>query len=333
VALVVKSFVFEDPSFRDTPEVVNDEGTRVFLDQIRSPMQKRIAVIMQGTGGEAGDTIVKVIKEYGSEQYEIVYADTDAHHWAVNDYGEVLLHAIQNSSELLMFLSATGDIEWVADVTGLSVVGVALGTSYAIAFLSNGTVKFYNKADGSLANTVNTGAPHCASPFFCSHDGYWGVCEGGKYAGSVLFVSVDGEIHHYYDDSPAARDYRPNNIDAYASVAGGARGYVIYRTGEIVTIEESKKVWVAPSGDCAMVVSGGQIKLYSITKSGCSLMTTTPFADGQSGCKSADISFYGKYALILHDTDDLCVYDLKNATYKDYLDNPLGSRAVMACAD
>lgn len=328
MALTLKSFVFEDPSFRDTPEVVNDEGTRQFLDQIRSPMQKKIAVIMAGTGAEAGDTIIKVIRDNGTEQYEIVYVDTEANCWAVNDYGEVVLHALQNSSRVLMFLTATGDIKWVVDLGMVGARGVGSGTSYAILFTLGNVVRFYNTADGSLVREVNTGEM-VYGPCFCSHDGYWGVCGGPD--NSVFFLSADGEIHHY--DVPDGRG-QPHTIDAYASVVGTAKGYLVYRTGEKIEIGTSDdRVWVAPSGDVAMLVRSGQIELYSISKSGYSLLTTTPFADGQSGCISADLSFYGKYALILHNTNDVCVYDLKNATYKDKLYNPLGSRAVMACVD
>jgi len=328
VALIVKSFLFIDPSFQDTPTVANDEGTRQFADQIRSPMQKKIAVIMRGTGDEAGKTIIKVIRNDGTEQYEVV-VNGDAHHWSVNDYGEVLLHTVQNSTRELVLLTATGEIKWTVDVSGVGINGVALGTSYAIAFLSGGKVRFYSTADGNLVNEVNTGAPNLYGPYLCSHDGYWGVCDGGSY--TVMFVSKDGEKHWYYfpDDRGT-----PHSIDAYASVAGTYRGYIVFRTGEMMEIgDASDRVWIAPSGDCAMLVRDQQIELYSIWKTGHSLMTTTSFAEGQSGCISADLSFYGKYALILHNSNDVCVYDLQNATFKDSLHNPFGSRAVMVCAD
>lgn len=328
MALKVKSFVFEDPNFHDTPTVENDEGTRQFTDQIRSPMQKRIAVIMKGSETEVGKTIVKVIRDDGTEQYETV-VDGDAHHWSVNDYGEVLLHVSHNSTRELKLLTATGEVKWTVDVSGLSIKGVALGTSYAVVFLSGGTARFYSTADGSLASEVDTDRPNFHGPFLCSHDGYWGVCDGHNYA--TVFVAVDGTWYAY--GAPNNRG-SPHTTDAYASVVGTKRGYLIFRTGEKVEIGTSDdRVWVAPSGDVAMLIRNEQIELYSIWKGGYSLMTTTSFAAGQSGCISADLSFYGKYALILHNTNDVCVYDLKNETFKDKVHNALGSRAVMACAD
>ena len=328
MALIVKSFLFEDSSFRDTPEVVNDEGTRYFCDQIRSPMQKKIAVIMKGTGDEEGKTIVKVIRELGSEQYEVVI-DKDAKKWSVNDYGEVLLYTEHNSTKELVLLTASGEIKWTVDASGLDIKGVALGTSYAVVFLGDGKVRFHSTADGSLASEVDTGASPIMGSFFCPHDGYWGVCAGPGFA--TIFVSKDGEYHNYFIEYGRAQ---PLTTDAYASVVGSSKGYIIYRTGEQIEIGSSDdRVWVAPSGDVAMLVRSGQIELYSISKSGYTLISTTPFAEGQSGCIWADISFYGKYALILHDTNDLCVYNLEEEAYKDKLHNPLGSRPVMTCAD
>jgi len=329
VALVVKSFVFEDPSFHDSPTVENDEGTRQFVDQIRSPMQKKIAVIMKGSGAELGKTIVKVIRNDGTEQYEVL-VDGDPQHWSVNDYGEVLLHVTENSTEKLKLLSATGEIKWTIDVSGLTVRGIALGTDYAIAFVGDKNVRFYSTADGSLVNEVVTNAIRLRGPFLCSYDGYWGVCNGDTMEETAVFVSADGSHVRWGPGERAG----PHTTDAYASLVGTAQGYIIFRSGENMELGDSDdRVWVAPSGDYAMLVRNQQIELYSIWKTGYALVSTTPFADGQSGCIWADLSFYGKYALILHNTNDVCVYDLKNATYKDKLHNPLGSRPVIVCAD
>jgi len=327
MALKVKSFVFEDPNFHDTPTVENEEVAYQFIDQRRSPMQKKIAVIMKSTTSPPG-TRVKVIKEDGTEQYE-VDVDGDPNKWAVNDYGEVLLYVTHDSTKELKLLAATGDVKWTVDVSDLSIRGVAVGTSYAIAFISGATLRFYSTANGNLVKEVSTGRPEVYGPYFCSHDGYWAVCDGQDY--TTLFVSVDGDVYCY--DPPDNRG-APRTTDAYASVVGTAKGYLVFRTGEMVEIGTGDDfVWVAPSGDCAMLIREQKIELYSIWRAGFAKMTETPFAADQTGCISADISFYGKYALILHNTCDVCVYDLKAQEYKDSVHNALCSRAVMVCAD
>jgi len=337
MALLVKSFVFEDPVFHDTPTVENEEVSMEFLDQIRSPMQNKIAVIMKSTTAPV-KTRVKVIRNDGTEQYE-VDVERNPIHWAVNDYGEVLLYGSYESDGStvyeLILLAATGDIKWAVDVTGIpNVHGVALGTDHAILFYhptepNRGMAKFYSTANGSLEATVDFGiVGDMRGRYFCSYDGYWGVC---YYGGNTTFVSKDGDvIRHKCGD----RVSQPHSADASASVVGITKGCLIFRTGETVEIgSEDDRVWVAPSGDCAMLIREQKIELYSIWPGGYALLTETPFADGQSGCIEADISYYGKYALVLHNTNDVCVYDLKNTTFKDKLHNELASRPVIVCAD
>jgi len=362
MTLYERSYSFSDPNWSDDPVVENDEGTRTHLGQVRSAGQQYIAVIIQEIT-DTENTIVKVISKDASEKYE-VSVNKHAVLWDVNDNGEVLLYAETQSGETLVkelvCLSNTGTVKWTVDLTTElgegSVGGIEIGTQWA-GIIYGDTVKFYDVSDGSEVKSVSTGINWASN----SNGGLYQECYGSSdgftlvYKGSgnkAVFVNKDGDIWAYTLTFGAnanrkiwitGRDVNCGraSITTYSwdSTYGKTyyRYHVVYRTGEMPYIQfvnaPMYKWLISPCGEWAILAQGSKIALYYVRTTGLTHISDTDYASGKSGEQSIDLSFYGKYAIILHDSNELYAYQLKDGVVKDSLSNPLQSRAVMVCSD
>jgi len=347
MTLYVRSYSFSDPSFSDSPVVENDEGTRTFRDQVRSAGQQYIAVIIKEIT-DTENTVVKVIKKDATELYEVVI-NKNAKLWDVNDNGEVLLYTetTSNGSTVreLICLDNTGSVKWSVDLGGTTPNAIEIGTQYA-GIVVGSNVRFFSVADGSEVNSFDTGHSFSGNgkyqPCYGSADGFTLAYRSDR---DVIFANADGDIWDVYAEGIrglyiTGRDIHCGKVSIWRR-AGDYVWYfgVVYRTGERVEIRTGVTADAIP-GDCVISPCGewlirayNKIYLYYVTQSELKSISETSYASGQSGQKYIDLSFYGKYALILHDSNTLCVYEVKTGAHKDSLDNPLGTRAVMLCSD
>ena len=357
MTLYVRSYSYSDPNFSDTPVVENDEGSRTYMHQVRSAGQQYIAVIIKETTGTE-NTVVKVIKKDGTELYEVV-VNKPAKQWDVNDNGEVLLYTetASNGSVVreLICIDNTGSIKWTVDLGDTEVDAVELGTSYA-GIVYGDHVRFFSASDGSEVKDVNTGVEFRSNweggkyqECYGSNDGFTLVYQGADW--KIVFVNADGDYWVY--EMPFLFMY-PKNIwitgrdtscgrvsvitESYYGGNWGRILLVLFRTGEspridLSTNEEVGEFVISPCGEWVIRAKGGKIRLYYVTTTELKLISETDYHPDRSGEKSADLSFYGKFALILHDDNVLQAYNLKEQTYRDSLNNPLGTRAVMLCSD
>jgi len=353
MTLYVRSYSFSDPNFSDSPVVENDEGTRTFQDQVRSAGQQYIAVIIKEVTGTE-NTVVKVIKKDATELYETVI-NKSAKLWDVNDNGEVLLYTetTSNGSTVreLICLDNTGSVKWSVDLGGTTPNAIEIGTQYA-GIVAGSNVRFFSVADGSEVNSFDTGYSFTGNdkyqPCYGSADGFTlaYLAKTGTNAYGVIFANADGdywccEYANTYLMFITGRDVHCGRVSVMRRATDN-RWYnsVAFRTGEkpeVVTpftpaYHPGYEFVISPCGEWVIWASNG-IYLYYVTTSELKQISETSYASGQSGQKYAELSFYGKYALILHDSNTLCVYEVKTQVYKDSLDNPLGTRAVMLCSD
>jgi len=340
MTLYVRSYSFSDPSFSDSPVVENDEGTRSFQDQVRSAGQQYIAVIIKEVTGTE-NTVVKVIKKDATELYEIVI-NKSAKMWDVNDNGEVLLYTetVSNGSVTreLVCIDNTGSVKWTLDLGETIPDAIEIGTQYA-AIITGSNVRFLSVDDGSEVNSFDTGYSHSSNGSYqqCygSADGFTLAYKSGS---RIVFANADGDIWAVDTGSTkwmyiTGRDINCGRVSTRKEDQWGGRYmHIIFRTGEKPHISADGEFLISPCGEWA-IRAKNKIWLYYVTSSELKLIGEISYASGQSGQKSIDLSFYGKYALILHDSNTLCVYELKTGVHKDSLDNPLGTRAVMLCSD
>jgi len=329
MTLYVRSYSFSDPNFSDTPVVENDEGTRSFLDQVRSAGQQYIVVLLREVT-DTENTVVKVIKKDATELYEMVL-NKAAKLWDVNDNGEVLLYTetASNGSILreLMCFDNVGNLKWSVDLGSIKADAIEIGTQYAgIVYGSN--VRFFSAEDGSEIRDFNTGKSftHNAEyqPCYGSANGFTLAYRSGNYA---VFANADGdywEVYLHETSYLTGRDIHCGRVSTH-------NGKVVFRTGEVVGGGNGEHM-ISPCGEY-LVCALNKLYLYYITAEGLIKVSDMPYADGKTGEKFVDLSFYGKYALVLHENNELCVYDLKTKTFKDCISNPLGTRAVMLCSD
>jgi len=362
MTLYVRSYSYSDPDFSDTPVVENDEGSRTYMHQVRSAGQQYIAVIMRETT-DTENTVVKVIKKDATELYEVVI-NKPAKQWDVNDNGEVLLYTetASNGSVVreLICIDNTGSIKWTVDLGDTEVDAVELGTSYAGIVYGN-HARFYSASDGSEVVDVNTGVEFRSNweggkyqECYGSNDGFTLVYQGAGY--KVVFVNADGDYWVYdvrfrgnYCRNMwiTGRDTSCGKVSVVTQSYLGSSCYpadyrgvlmVIFRTGESPYIdcpsgERVGECIISPCGEWVIRAYNGKIYLYYVTATELKLISETEYHPDRSGEKSADLSFYGKFALILHGDNVLQAYNLKEQAYRDSLDNPLGTRAVMLCSD
>ena len=367
MTLYERSYSFSDPNWSDDPVVENDEGTRTHLGQVRSAGQQYIAVIISEET-DTENTIVKVISKDATEKYE-VSVNKHAVLWDVNDNGEVLLYTeTQSGSNLvkeLVCLSNTGSVKWTVDLStelgNDSVGGIEIGTEWA-GIVYNDIVKFYDVSDGSEVQTVDTDINWTSN----SSGGLYQECYGSNtgytlvYKGSgekAVFVNKDGDFW-VYDIGFAASHCRSYwitgrdvncgrvsilskaNYSQYCDTSWAFRYYVLWRTGESQYIQIDRGTgtitdkWViSPCGEWVIKAAEGKISLYYVKTTGLTHISDLDYASGHSGERSIDLSFYGKYAIVLHESDELYAYQLKDGVVKDNVSNPLRSRAVMVCSD
>jgi len=357
MTLYVRSYSYSDPNFSDTPVVENDEGSRTYMHQVRSAGQQYIAVIIKETTGTE-NTVVKVIKKDGTELYEVVI-NKAAKQWDVNDNGEVLLYTetVINGSTVreLICLDNNGNVKWSVDLGETEVDAVELGTSYA-GIVYGDHVKFYSASDGSVVKEVVMGVGFESNwangkyqECYGSNDGFTLVYRGQD--NKLVFVNADGDYWIY--DVPFTKEYQRKFwitgrdtscgrvsliTESYHSPSWWRILVVFFRTGESVQIslganEEAGEFVISPCGEWVIRAKGGKIRLYYVTTTELKLISETDYHPDHSGEKSADLSFYGKFALILHGDNVLVAYNLKEQAYRDTLNNPLGTRAVMLCSD
>ena len=368
MTLYERSYSFSDPNWSDNPVVENDEGTRTHLGQVRSAGQQYIAVIISEET-DTENTIVKVISKDATEKYEVSISK-HAVLWDINDNGEVLLYTeTQSGSELvkeLICLTNTGSVKWSVDLsTELgddSVGGIEIGTEWA-GIVYNDIVKFYDVSDGSEVRTVDTDINWVSN----SSGGLYQECYGSNtgftlvYKGNgnkVVFANKDGDFWAY--NVPLAYDYcvgywitgRDVNCGRVSiltkcnnqSNCMGTNYYryaVMWRTGETIYTQLTSpynaplhyKWLISPCGEWAIRAEDSKIVLYYVKSTGLMHISDLDYASGHSGQRSIDLSFYGKYAIILHESNELYAYQLKDGVVKDNVSNPLQSRAVMVCSD
>jgi len=366
MTLYVRSYSYSDPNFSDTPVVENDEGSRTYMHQVRSAGQQYIAVIIKETTGTE-NTVVKVIKKDGTELYEVV-VNKPAKQWDVNDNGEVLLYTetVSNGSTVreLVCIDNTGSIKWTVDLGETEVDAVELGTSYA-GIVYGDHVKFFSASDGSEVKEVVVGvefksnwADGAFQECYGSNDGFTLVYKGS--GDKVVFVNADGDYWVYnmpsFTPSPfpycknmwiTGRDTSCGRVSVVyesnenAACNGNWRRYLIvfFRTGECpyisyIDASDIKPVAIiSPCGEWVIRPANDKIYLYYVTTTELKSISETDYHPDHTGVKSADLSFYGKFALILHSDNVLYAYNLKEQTYRDSLNNPLGTRTVMLCSD
>ena len=362
MTLYVRSYSYSDPNFSDTPVVENDEGSRTYMHQVRSAGQQYIAVIMKEIT-DTENTVVKVIKKDGTELYETV-VNKSAKLWDVNDNGEVLLYTetVSDGSTVreLVCIDNTGSVKWTVDLGETEVDAVELGTSYA-GIVYGDHVKFYSASDGSEVKEVFTEVEFRSNweggkyqECYGSNTGFTLVYKGAD--NKIVFVNADGDYWIYDAPFPynyckkfwiTGRDTSCGRISIISQAAEGAacQPYdtarllsVIFRTGEVVSIGLSKGVEagvfiISPCGEWVMNARDGKIYLYYVTTTELKSISETDYHPDHTGEKSGELSFYGKFALILHDDNVLVAYNLKEQAYRDTLNNPLGTRAVMLCSD
>ncbi|RLI08038.1 hypothetical protein DRO24_01925 [Candidatus Bathyarchaeota archaeon] len=361
MTLYERSYSFSDPNWSDDPVVENDEGTRTHLGQVRSAGQQYIAVIIQEIT-DTENTVVKVISKDATELYEVT-VNKHAVLWDVNDNGEVLLYTETQSGETLVkelvCLSNSGTVKWTVDLTAElgegSAGGIEIGTEWA-GIVYNDIVKFYDVSDGSEVQSIDTNINWVSN----SNDGLYQECYGSNtgftlvYKGSdykVVFVNKDGDLWAYTPSFPYEHgrelDITGRDVDCgivsvrtfsrYGETNPRTRFHVIRRTGEVVYLEFSGylsyKWLISPCSEWAILAQGNKIALYYVKSTGLLHISDIDYASGKSGEQSIDLSFYGKYAIILHDSNELYAYQLKDGVVKDSLSNPLQSRAVMVCSD
>ena len=357
MTLYERSYSFSDPNWSDNPVVENDEGTRTHLGQVRSAGQQYIAVIIQETT-DTENTIVKVISKDATELYE-VSVNKHAVLWDVNDNGEVLLYTETQSGETLVkelvCLTNTGTVKWTADLTSelgdASVRGIEIGTQWA-GIVYNDIVKFYDVSDGSEVQSIDTNINWVSNSGYqgCygSNTGFTLVYKGDNY--KVVFANKDGDFWSYTPSFKTSyerefwitgRDVNCGRVSLMTkSMVGDTRWYrytIMWRTGEMVYVEYSSAEtpgWlISPCGEWAIKAEGSKIVLYYVKTAALTQISEMNYASGKSGQQSIDLSFYGKYAIVLHDSNELYAYQLKDGVVKDSLSNPLQSRAVMVCSD
>jgi len=360
MTLYVRSYSYSDPNFSDTPVVENDEGSRTYMHQVRSAGQQYIAVIIKETT-DTENTVVKVIKKDGTELYEVV-VNKPAKQWDVNDNGEVLLYTetASNGSVVreLICLDNTGNVKWTVDLEDKEVDAVELGTSYA-GIVYGDHVKFYSASDGSEVAEVPVGVEFRSNweggkyqECYGSNTGFDLVYKGAD--NKVVFVNADGDywiydVPFYYTEDKkfwiTGRDTSCGRVSVITDSRD--RNYphprrrilvVFFRTGEnpqilLPTNEATGEFVISPCGEWVIRAYNGKIYLYYVTTTELKLISETDYHPDHTGEKSAELSFYGKFALILHEDDVLVAYNLKEQAYRDTLDNPLGTRAVMLCSD
>jgi len=343
MTLYVRSYSFSDPDFSDTPVVENDEGTRSFQDQVRSAGQQYIVVIIKEVT-DSENTVVKVIKKDATELYEVVI-NKSAKLWDVNDNGEVLLYTetITNGSTVreLVCLDNTGSVKWSKNLGDTTPNAIEIGTEYA-GIVVGSEVRFYSTADGSEVKSYDTGYSFSGNGGFqqCygSANGYTLAYKSGEY---VVFADAGGDYTAVHIGSLGwahitGRDIHCGRVSVQMEDSGGhAYQKVVFRTGEQPSVSGNGICVISPCGEWLMVIWVGieKVYLYYVTATKLEKISETPFASGEEWCKSIDVSFYGKYGLVLHESNNLCVYELKTGTFKDSLTNPLGTRAVMLCSD
>jgi len=362
MTLYERSYSFSDPNWSDNPVVENDEGTRTHLGQVRSAGQQYIAVIIQETT-DTENTIVKVISKDATEKYEVT-VNKHAVLWDINDNGEVLLYTETQSGETLVkeliCLSNTGTVKWSVDLTSelgdASVGGIEIGTEWA-GIVYNDIVKFYDVSDGSEVRSVDTNINWASN----SNGGLYQECYGSNtgftlvYKGSdnkVVFVNKDGDLWAYtpsfgYDSERqcwiTGRDVNCGvvSVETHSRWNGyenrRTRYHVIRRTGEAAYLNfeeyEPYKWLISPCGEWAILAQDSSLKLYYVKLAELVHISDINYASGHSGQQSIDLSFYGKYAIVLHGSNELYAYQLKDGVVKDSVSNPLQSRAVMVCSD
>jgi len=354
MTLYVRSYSFSDPSFSDSPVVENDEGTRTFRDQVRSAGQQYIAVIIKEVT-DTENTVVKVIKKDATELYETTI-NKNAKLWDVNDNGEVLLYTetVSNGSTTreLICIDNTGSVKWSVDLGSTTPNAIEIGTDYA-GIVVGSNVRFFSAADGSEVNSFDTGHSITGNgkyqKCYGSADGFTLVypTKPASDKNGVVFANADGDVWYYeYGNTRqlfiTGRDIHCGRVSVWQQWVSYRWIFsALFRTGEKPTIDTGESPYSAPPGDCVISPCGewiawaynNKIRLYYVAQSELKEISETSYASGQSGEKYIDLSFYGKYALILHDSNTLCVYELKAQAHKDSLDNPLGTRAVMLCSD
>ncbi|MCK4328211.1 hypothetical protein KAX02_00055, partial [candidate division WOR-3 bacterium] len=97
--------------------------------------------------------------------------------------------------------------------------------------------------------------------------------------------------------------------------------------------EPIERFLISPCGEWAIRALNNKIIEYYVTLSEMIKMGETTYVIDKVGQRSIDLSFYGKYGMVLHEDDELWAYQLKDKVSKDHLDNPLRSRTVMLCSD
>jgi len=361
MTLYERSYSFSDPNFSDDPVVENDEGTRTHLGQVRSAGQQYIAVIIQEIT-DTENTIVKVISKDATEKYEVT-VNKHAVLWDVNDNGEVLLYTETQSGETLVkelvCLSNTGTVKWTVDLSSElgegSVGGIEIGTQW-VGIVYNDIVKFYDVSDGSEVKSIDTdeywASNSCGGKYqecYGSNDGFTLVYKSS--GNQVVFVNKDGDIWTYtppfkYGATRSlwitGRDVNCGKVSlrTYSTqdhTNPTSRYHVMQRTGEAAYLEFSGSPgyeWlISPCGEWVILAQNSKIVLYYVKPTELLQIDSIDYASGQSGQQSIDLSFYGKYAIVLHDSNELYAYGLKDGGVKDSVSNPLQSRAVMVCSD
>lgn len=363
MTLYERSHSFADPDFSLLPVVENDEGSRSHLDQIRSVGQQYIAVIISDIT-DTENTVVKVIKKDATELFEVVISKSSKL-WDVNDNGEVLLYTETQAGASLVkeltCLTAAGGVKWSIDLTtelgGCSVHAIELGTAWAATVLYD-LVKFYDGGTGAEVKGLHTGVNWVTNwngglnqECYGSNTGFNLVYKGT--GDKVVFANKDGDfwdylITYFYSSNKSywitGRDtgcgrvsieQTSQNVD-YPS-DWYHRVMVMWRTGERVEVllgeTAIERFVISPCGEWAMRALSNKVVEYYVTLSEMIEIGETSYGTGKVGQRSIDLSFYGKYGMVLHNDDELWAYQLKDKVSKDHLDNPLRSRTVMVCSD
>ncbi|RLI48430.1 MAG: hypothetical protein DRP09_21455 [Candidatus Thorarchaeota archaeon] len=356
MTLYVKGYYFNGANFS---LVYNqNEGERIYLDQIRSPSQSYAAVFLREST-DTDNTVIHLFRNDGTQVYRLAVGEP-AKQWAVSDAGEVLIYTEVPSGDevekIIRCYNSAGSEKWHVTLTGIldnqTVAAVGIGTEYASVVYSD-TVRFYDVDTGTNTKIVQpaqiTGRE--APPFYnmrYSSSGRWiAYVYPGYHSLTITFVKSDGT----YFQRTRNLDIQPSNRCILSADAACSRVLITGRDGvhnswrptlfyRDTSTYISFDYWAggegSPRGQAISPCGSWLTKdstLYQIKADGIEEFKSIAWASGESGCWDCDLSYYGRYLLVRHDSGKVWAYDFEDEIELDYVENPLKSKVIILCAD
>jgi len=358
MTLYVKGYYFNGANFS---LVYNqNEGERIYLDQIRSPSQSYAAVFLREST-DTDNTVIHLFRNDGTQVYRLAVGEP-AKQWAVSDAGEVLIYTEVPTDEdekekIIRCYNSAGSQKWSVTLTGIlgnqTVSAVGIGTDYASVVYSD-TIRFYDVDTGENTKIIQTGKDIGGSQvagFYnmrYSSTGHWIVYLHHTSNGiEVLFVNSDGSWYAWKREDSGLHGKSCRTIlsaDAACSKVIATFRYstqswrhtLFFReTGRVATFDYSETTSLPRAQSISPCGSwlNKESTLYQIKADGVEEYKSIAWASGESGCKDCDLSYYGRYLLVRHDSGKVWAYDFEDGIELDYVENPLKSKVIILCAD